>query len=235
MSVILDDVRFSHSGGPEMAFDADVPTGALCLVTGPSGSGKSTLLALIAGFEEPRSGRLLIAGKDWTGTDPGERPVSMVFQEHNLFPHLDVATNVALGIAPRRRISREDRNRVEEALDRVGLAGKGSRLPGELSGGERQRTALARVFLRDRPVLLLDEPFAALGPALRTEMLALVAGIVAEKGATSLLVSHQPLDAANVASHVLFLNEGRVHRSGSPALLNDDDAIIADYLGDRAS
>ena len=214
-----------------MLFDADVPEGSLCLVTGPSGSGKSTLLALVAGFEEPSAGRILIGGRDWTGREPGERPVTMVFQEHNLFPHLDIETNVALGVAPRRRIAREDHQRTVEALERVGLGGMGQRFPGELSGGERQRAALARAVLRDRPVLLLDEPFAALGPALRAEMLGLVASIGMERSATVLLVSHQPLDAAHVASHVLFLDEGRVHAFGPPGLLSKRDSVIETYLG----
>lgn len=230
--VRLDRVRFAHGGdAPPMLFDADLPEGALCLVTGPSGSGKSTLLALVAGFEEPSEGRILIGGQDWTAREPGERPVTMVFQEHNLFPHLDVETNVVLGIAPRRRVGREDRAKVADALERVGLGGMAKRLPGELSGGERQRTALARAVLRDRPVLLLDEPFAALGPALRAEMLDLVASIGRERSATILLVSHQPLDAARIASHVLFLDGGRVHRFGTPDLLGERDGVIEAYLG----
>ena len=230
--IALENVTFSHEeGGAPMAFDAAVPSGAVCLVTGPSGSGKSTLLALVAGFEQPRSGRVMIGGRDWTGRDPAERPVTMVFQEHNLFPHLDIATNIALGIAPRRRITASDLSRVAAAMDRVGLTGMGGRLPGALSGGERQRAALARAVLRDRPVLLLDEPFAALGPALRSEMLALMTGIASERQATVLLVSHQPLDATPHASMVLFLEGGRVHKAGGPDILRSDDAVIDAYLG----
>ena len=227
----LDEVAFSHRGeAPLMRFDAQVPSGALCLVTGPSGSGKSTLLALVAGFETPSAGRIVIGEEDWTGREPGERPVTVVFQEHNLFPHLDVATNVVLGIGPRRRVTPDDRERTEDALARVGLGGKGGRLPGELSGGERQRAALARAVLRDQPVLLLDEPFAALGPALRSEMLELVASVAAERSATVLLVTHQPLDAQSVATYALFLNEGTVHRAGSPAVLDERDGVIDTYL-----
>ena len=231
MSVALEDVRFAHPSGPEMRFDVTVEAGALALVTGPSGSGKSTLLDLIAGFAEPRSGHVMIAGDEWTGTEPGERPVTMIFQEHNLFAHLDARTNVALGIAPRRRIRTVDRERADGALARVGLAGKGDRLPGALSGGERQRVALARALLRDKPVLLLDEPFAALGPALQDEMLELVAGIRAEKGATVLLVTHQPEAAVRAASDVLFLADGRVHLRGGPDVLHADDPAVRSYLG----
>ena len=231
MSVALHDVRFAHPGGPEMRFDVSIETGALAIVTGPSGSGKSTLLDLVAGFAEPRSGRVAIDGRDWTGTEPGERPVTMIFQEHNLFAHLDARTNVALGIAPRRRIMAADRERSDDALARVGLAGKGDRLPGALSGGERQRVALARALLRDKPVLLLDEPFAALGPALQDEMLDLVAAIRVEKGATVLLVTHQPEAAIRAASDVLFLADGRVHLRGNADVLRADDPTVRDYLG----
>ena len=228
--VALDRVRFAYPGGATLDLDVAVPRGALSIVTGPSGSGKSTLLALVAGFEEPDAGRVVIGGEDWTGRDPSTRPVTMIFQEHNLFEHLDVATNVALGIAPRRRIGAREREAAEGALARVGLAGKGDRLPGALSGGERQRAALARAVLRERPVLLLDEPFAALGPALAAEMLDLVAGLARERGATVLLVTHQPLAAARVADHAVFLHDGRVHAAGAVDLLDASEGPVADYL-----
>ena len=230
MGVRMEAVRFAYEGGAAMLFDAAVPEEALALVTGPSGSGKSTLLALCAGFERPEGGRVLMAGRDMAGLDPGERPCTVIFQEHNLFPHLDVTRNVALGIAPRRRITVEDLRTAEASLERVGLGGKGGRLPSELSGGERQRAALARAVIRDRPVLLLDEPFAALGPALAADMLALVASLARERGATVLLVTHQPLAAGAIADHVLFLADGRVHAAGPPELLHSRDPVIAAYL-----
>ena len=228
--VRMEAVRFAYPEGAAMLFDAAVPGGALAVVTGPSGSGKSTLLALVAGFEEPQGGRVVMAGRDMAGLDPGERPCTVIFQEHNLFPHLDIATNVALGIAPRRRVTGADRHVAEGTLERVGLSGKGGRLPSELSGGERQRAALARAVIRDRPVLLLDEPFAALGPALAADMLSLVASLGRERGATVLLVTHQPLAAASVADHVLFLAEGRVHAVGGVELLRSNDPLVVDYL-----
>ena len=227
----MDRVEFAHAGGPPMRFDLLVPAGAFALLTGPSGSGKSTLLALVAGFETPRAGRIRLAGVDVGDRDPAERPVTVVFQEHNLFGGVDIATNVALGIAPNRRIRAADRKAAEDALERVGLGGFGARMPGTLSGGERQRVALARAALRDRPVLLLDEPFAALGPALRAEMLALVSRLAAERGSTVLMVTHDPLEAAPVASHAIVLSDGAVHAVGSPALLRSDDALIRSYLG----
>src|SRR5690606_9136667 len=135
-----------------MRFDARVDAGCIAAVIGPSGSGKSTLLNLVAGFEMPISGRILIGGSDVTGLPPAKRPVSMVFQENNLFAHLTVGQNVGLGRSPALRLDGQDRGAIAEALSRTGLAGKESRLPGELSGGERQRVALARVLVRQRPV-----------------------------------------------------------------------------------
>lgn len=231
MSAALDDVGFAHPGGPPMRFDVAIPAGAFALLTGPSGSGKSTMLALLAGFEAPEHGRVVLDGRDCTALDPSERPVTVVFQEHNLFGGVDVATNVALGVAPSRAIRAADRDAANKALERVGLAGFGGRMPGTLSGGERQRVALARAALRDRPVLLLDEPFAALGPALRADMLALVGELAAERGATVVMVTHDPLEAAGRADHVVVLNEGTVHATGGPDLLRSTDPVIRSYLG----
>jgi thiamine transport system ATP-binding protein len=148
-----------------LAFDCTVPAERIVAVAGASGSGKSTLFNIIAGFEQPERGEVIILGEEMTGRAPAERPVSIIFQEHNLFAHLDVATNVGFGISPALRLDAADRMKVEDALARVGLAGFGKRLPPTLSGGERQRVALARAFVRHRPILLLDEPFAALDPA----------------------------------------------------------------------
>jgi thiamine transport system ATP-binding protein len=203
----LDHVRF-HYEDMDMAFDLAVPAGALTALIGPSGAGKTTILNLIAGFERAASGAIRIDGRDVSALPAAMRPVTMVFQEHNLFAHLDVATNVGLGISPALRLKPADRDRVAAALARVGLEGFEQRLPGQLSGGERQRVALARCLVRDRPVLLLDEPFAALGPALRREMLDLIADIHRERAMTVLLVTHQPDDARRIASHTAFVHAG---------------------------
>jgi len=216
LAIALDGVSFSY-GEASFRFDAQFAAGRITALMGPSGSGKSTLLNLVAGFETPTVGKVLIGGVDVSGAPPSERPVSMVFQENNLFAHLPVEGNVGLGRSPSLKLTPADRHAVAEALARVGLAGKEKRLPRELSGGERQRVALARVLLRDRPVLLLDEPFASLGPALREDMLDLVAGIHAERRMTVLFVTHQPEDARRIGQDMVFLDEGTIAATGTAA------------------
>ncbi|MCA3573779.1 MAG: thiamine ABC transporter ATP-binding protein [Aestuariivirga sp.] len=220
-----------------MSFDAVFPPASFTAVIGPSGGGKSTLLNLIAGFETPLSGRVLIGGADVTALPPDRRPVSMIFQDHNVFAHLDVARNVALGIAPTLKLAPEDRRRVEAALADVGLSALASRKPGEISGGERQRVAIARALVRERPVLLLDEPFAALGPALRRDMLDLVTSMQKARGMTVVMVTHQPEDARHAASHTAYLENGRILalRPTAELLAATDLPGLAAYLGDWRS
>lgn len=206
------ELRGIEVGLGDFRLEADfaLQKGALAAVLGPSGSGKSTLLNVIAGFLAPDRGSVLWEGRDLTPLPPGARPVSVIFQDQNLFPHLTAAENVGLALRPRLRLAAAERRQVEEALARVGLAGLGGRRPAELSGGQQSRVALARMLLQARPVVLLDEAFAALGPALRAEMLDLVAALVRETRATLLMVSHDPADARSVASEVLFVDAGRV-------------------------
>ncbi|MBS8227002.1 thiamine ABC transporter ATP-binding protein [Vannielia litorea] len=216
------------------ALEADwaVEPGARVAVIGPSGAGKSTLLMGIAGFVEPARGRVAWDGRDISALEPGARPVSVLFQEENLFGHLSVERNVGLGLRPDLRLLAADRERVEEALERVGLGGMGARLPRELSGGQRSRVALARVLLRQRPVLLLDEPFAALGPALKREMLELVGEIAAESGATVLMVTHDPDDARAFAGQTVVVAEGRASAPlATGPLLDDPPDGLRAYLG----
>ncbi|RIK84482.1 MAG: thiamine ABC transporter ATP-binding protein [Hyphomicrobiales bacterium] len=231
-AVRLENVAFSY-GETAMSFDLDVEASEIVAIMGPSGSGKSTLLNLVAGFEAPSSGRILIGGEDAAGLPPAQRPVSMVFQENNLFSHLDVARNVGLGRSPSLRLTGADRADIAAALARTGLAGKEKRLPAELSGGERQRVALARALLRDRPVLLLDEAFASLGPALRREMLELVRDLDAERRMTILMVTHHPGDARALCHRIAFVEEGRVAAVAPTAEMFSPDAPEAfrAYIG----
>lgn len=196
-------------------FDCSVPSGLVTALIGPSGSGKSTLLNLIAGFEVPDEGRILIGGQDVTRQHPSERPLSLVFQDNNLFAHLDVFTNVGLGISPSLRLSAADRRSIASALERLGLAGFEKRKPGTLSGGERQRVAFARALVRRRPLLLLDEPFAALDPGLRLSMTTRLLDLHLETGNTVLIVTHDPQEVARLADHIIFVEAGRIAWQGS--------------------
>lgn len=216
-SIRLEHVRFGYAGEATMELDLGVEAGERVVLMGPSGSGKTTILSLIAGFESPASGRVLIGEREMAGLAPAQRPVSMIFQENNLFAHLDVAANVGLGRSPSLRLNADDRDDVARALERTGLAGKERRLPSELSGGERQRVALARVLVRRRPVLLLDEAFAALGPALRDEMLDLVLKLHTEQKMTILDATHDPLEAARLAEKIVFVEAGRAVAGGAAA------------------
>lgn len=227
----LDKLRLSQ-GDFRLSADLTVATGARVALIGPSGAGKSTLLNAIAGFLPPSAGRILWAGADITALAPGRRPLSILFQDQNLFPHLTVAQNLGLGLSPKLRLSPEDPALIEDALARTGLAGLGARKPSELSGGQASRVALARCLLRARPLLLLDEPFAALGPALKSEMLALVAEMAAEQGTTLLMVSHDPSDARTLCPETILVAEGLAHPpQPTAALLDNPPPALAAYLG----
>jgi thiamine transport system ATP-binding protein len=232
----LEHVSFRYED-MTMLFDAEFVAASLTAIIGPSGSGKSTLLNLIAGFETPLSGRVMIKNEDVTVLPPERRPVSMIFQDNNTFAHLDLWKNVAIGIAPSLRLDGQQRARVDAALDEVGLGAMKQRKPGEISGGERQRVAIARALVRDRPILLLDEPFAALGPALRRDMLDLVKAMQRERNLTVLMVSHQPEDAEYAASHTAFLEAGRIValRPTAELFAARDLPGLASYLGDWRS
>lgn len=227
----LDGLRL-RLGGFTLAADLEVPARARVAVIGPSGAGKSTLLAAIAGFLKPEAGRILWEGRDITPLPPGDRPLSILFQDNNLFPHLTARQNAALGIRPSLRLSAEEWARVDAALARVGLAGLGDRRPAALSGGQQGRVALARMLLRRRPLMLLDEPFAALGPALKADMLDLVAEIAEAEGMTALLVSHAPEDARRFAPLTVLVAGGRAAPPApTAALLADPPPALAAYLG----
>lgn len=209
-----------------------VAKGARVAVIGPSGAGKSTLLGAISGFTALARGRVLWDGRDITRAGPSVRPISMLFQDNNLFPHLTAFENVALGLKPSLRLSPDERAQVSAALARVGLEGFDSRRPAQLSGGQQSRVALARVLTQRKPLVLLDEPFAALGPALRAEMLALVAEICTETGATLLMVSHEIGDARAISDQIVLVAEGVAHApAATEALLAAPPPALRAYLG----
>jgi thiamine transport system ATP-binding protein len=230
-AIHLDAVRLTL-GRRDFHFDFGFNARKITAIVGPSGSGKSTLLNLVSGFEQPDTGRIEIAGQDVTDLAPAERPVSLVFQDNNLFAHLDLFTNIGLGVHPGLRLAPADRKAISAALVRVGLAGYERRLPGSLSGGERQRAAFARALVRSRPILLLDEPFAALDPGLRSAMVDLLVELHAETAATILLVTHDPRDIMRLADHVVFLENGHVlvNASKSDFLTRTDVTAVRDFL-----
>lgn len=189
--------------------DLRIETGQAVAVMGPSGGGKSTLIAAIAGFLQPVTGRILFEGRDMTDLPPGQRPISVLFQDNNLFPHLNLTQNLALGLRPSGRVSGAEAERITVVLAQVGLEGLGLRKPGALSGGQQSRAALARVLLGGRPLVLLDEPFAALGPGLKDEMLDLTAAMLVGPGRCLIMVSHNPADAARIADQVVAVEAGK--------------------------
>ncbi|MDA5095036.1 ATP-binding cassette domain-containing protein [Aliiroseovarius sp. KMU-50] len=218
-------------GDFQLAANFGIPKDARIAVLGPSGAGKSTLLAAIAGFQPMAQGQVLWQGDAMPPT-PAARPISMVFQDNNLFPHLTVTQNVGLGLRPDLKLSPDEKTRVEQALARVGLTGMGDRKPAQLSGGQIARVALARVLLRDRPLLLLDEPFGALGPALKAEMLALVAELLDETGATLLMVSHDPQDAREICDQVVLVAEGTAQAPvATGEIFANPPVVLREYLG----
>lgn len=210
--------------------DFAVAKGKITAVIGPSGAGKSTLLHGLAGFVPQTSGRVIWAGADITAALPEARPVSMLFQDNNLFPHLTVMQNVALALAPRLRPRPEDRETVEDMLAQVGLAGLSDRKPAALSGGQQSRAALARALLQDRPVLLMDEPFSALGPGLKAEMLDLSVRLA--RGRTLIMITHDPDDARRSADQVIGVTEGRaLAPQATAAFLTGPPDGFSDYFG----
>ncbi len=226
----LTDLTWLYHHLP-MRFTLDVRESERVAVLGPSGAGKSTLLNLIAGFLAPASGTLVINGADHTRTPPSKRPVSMLFQENNLFNHLTVRQNIALGLSPGLRLNAQQKRQVEAIADNMAIGDLLERLPGALSGGQRQRAALARCLVRKRPVLLLDEPFSALDPALRQEMLTLLEKLCEEEGTTLLMVSHTVEDAARIAARSLVVVEGRIVWDGPTAQLLSGEASASALLG----
>ncbi|MGM3160742.1 thiamine ABC transporter ATP-binding protein ThiQ [Dickeya undicola] len=211
--IALDKLTYLYQHLP-MRFDLQVQPGERIAILGPSGAGKSTLLSLIAGFLPADSGRLLLNGQDHLTTPPAKRPVSILFQENNLFPHLTLAQNIALGLHPGLKLNAEQRDTLRDIASRMGLSTLLERLPSQVSGGQRQRAALARCLIRQQPILLLDEPFSALDPALRQEMLSLVDEISRDRQLTLLMVSHQLEDAARIAPRSVLVVDGRIYHDG---------------------
>ncbi len=190
----VNNVRFAYQPGDRpWRFGFSVQAGQCIAIAGPSGSGKSTLLGLLAGFLEPATGEILWKRSVLNSLPPWDRPMTSVFQEHNLFEHLNVETNIGLGIHPGMKLTTAQKQAVSDGLARVGLEGMGKRMPAELSGGQRQRVALLRAMLRDQPVLLLDEPLTGLDVDTRKILRDMLLELKAS-GTTIVLASHDEED-----------------------------------------
>ena len=213
--------------------DLEVRPGELLALLGGSGSGKSTLLRLIAGFEAPDAGHILLQGRDLAGLPPHRRPLSMVFQNYALFPHLCVFDNIAYGLRREGRPKPEIAARVAEALALVDLEAFAMRRPHQLSGGQRQRVALVRALIKRPPLLLLDEPLGALDAGLRERTGFELRALQRRTGAGFVLVTHDQAEALGLADRVAVLQAGRVAQCGPPAELYEQPAsrFVATFLG----
>lgn len=200
-------------------------------VVGPSGAGKSTFLNLISGFASISSGSIIWNGQEISNLPPAKRNVSILFQDNNLFPHLSVWRNLALAVTHWPKISRNNEEKLKAVMSEVGILGLENRKPSQLSGGQQSRVALARVLLQKNKILLLDEPFSALGPSLKDQMLELIKKISKNKKLLVLMVTHDPADAKKVASQTLVIKDKKVYPPlSTEKALDPINGPLADYL-----
>jgi spermidine/putrescine transport system ATP-binding protein len=213
--------------------DLDIPGGEFFSLLGPSGCGKTTTLRLIAGFERPTEGRILLDGVDMAQTPPHRRKVNTVFQSYALFPHLNVFDNVAFGLRFKDVSKQEVRTRVGEVLARVRLERMEKRRPSQLSGGQQQRVALARALILNPAVLLLDEPLGALDAKLRKALQIELKGLQEQIGITFLYVTHDQEEALTMSDRMAVMSNGHIEQVGTPSEVYDEpaNAYVADFLG----
>lgn len=213
--------------------DLNIYAGELFAILGGSGSGKTTLLRMLAGFERPTAGRILIDGADMTSVAPYERPVNMMFQSYALFPHMNVQQNVAYGLRKDRVPATQIKERVQAMLDMVKLSALANRKPHRLSGGERQRVALARALVKRPKLLLLDEPLAALDKKLREHTQFELMNLQDELGITFIVVTHDQEEAMTLSTRIAVMNDGRFEQVGTPGEVYEYPAnrFIADFVG----
>ena len=230
--MLLVELLQTQRQGRQFEFSFRLQPGEIGLLLGRSGSGKSTLLEMLAGFVPLTAGTLLADGQNIAALPPAARPFTMLFQQHNLFEHLTVRQNIGLGLQPNLKLSRLEQNALQQAAERLQISELLDRLPTSLSGGQQQRVALARCLVRRKPYLLLDEPFSALDPALRQEMMQEVRLLATEHRIGVLLVSHQPQEVKDLADWLGFVDDGKLAFIAPMAALQQppSDAFAA-YLG----
>lgn len=234
-SVVFQNVRKTFGAFtaiPDLSLT--IEPGTLVTLLGPSGCGKTTTLRMLAGLEHPNSGRILIGGKDVTMLPANERDVSMVFQSYALFPHMSALDNVAYGLQSSGLKKKEARDKAEEGLRLVGLAGMGHRLPAEFSGGQQQRVAVARALVLEPQVLLLDEPLSNLDARLRRRVRTDIRELQQRIGFTAVYVTHDQDEALAVSDRIIVMKEGQIAQSGAPRELYEAPAssFIADFMGE---
>ncbi len=211
----------------------EIRDGEFFSMLGPSGSGKTTCLRMIAGFDRPTSGQIFLYGQDVSDLPPYERDVNTVFQDYALFPHMNVADNIAYGLMVKKVEKSERMRRAEEMLDLVRLPGYGKRKPSQLSGGQRQRVALARALINHPKVLLLDEPLGALDLKLRQQMQVELKSIQQRVGITFIFVTHDQEEALTMSDRIAVFNEGKIVQVGTPAEIYERPAspFVAGFVG----
>ena len=211
----------------------DMPSGEFFSMLGPSGCGKTTTLRMIAGFERPSEGQILLDGEDMAQTPPHKRNVNTVFQNYALFPHLTVGENIAFGLKYKNATKQETKDRVGQALELVQLTGFDKRRPGQLSGGQQQRVALARALILNPAVLLLDEPLGALDAKLRKRLQVELKALQEEVGITFVYVTHDQEEALTMSDRIAVMSQGRVEQVGPPSEIYEEPATayVADFLG----
>ncbi|MFM8267252.1 MAG: ABC transporter ATP-binding protein [Ilumatobacteraceae bacterium] len=237
-AIQLVGLRKAFGSGPHEvvavdSVDLEIADGEFFSFLGPSGSGKTTVLRMIAGFESPTAGAILLGGRDVTALAPYERDVNTVFQDYALFPHMTVAENVEYGLRVKKVGRAERQRRAAEMLEKVRLGGYGQRRPSQLSGGQRQRVALARALVNEPKVLLLDEPLGALDLKLREEMQVELKAIQRDVGITFVFVTHDQGEALSMSNRIAVFNHGRIEQVGAPADIYDrpTTSFVAGFVG----
>ncbi|MDP5292008.1 thiamine ABC transporter ATP-binding protein [Oceanimonas sp. CHS3-5] len=222
----------AHYPEQKQCFSLSAAPGTITALIGPSGAGKSTLLAMIGGFAKTDSGSLALGEANLLPLSPAERPITTLFQDNNLFWHMSVYQNIAIGLNSGLRLNDAQKRQVQQVASQLGIDTLLERKPAQLSGGQQQRVGLARCLVRNRPVLLLDEPFSALDPALRFELLQLLRELTDKWQLVVLLVTHHPEEAAQVADRIAYVHDGRILEQGDGALLSGPrTSELKAYLG----